>query len=223
MLKELTNLKVDGTNRTYIYSRTNCMILCEQKQKIVQLGCYDMRYPAILGAPPCNKKTQFEQLSQLKLNLSECASQCPYECNTEDFSLSISYTDFPSWDFYYQKLHSNADFYEKLFNLSVDDITYEMFTASVASVFLYYDDLVDTQITESPSLTLVTLISNIGGIMGLFIGVSILSFVEFIELAVTFVIIVCQEYRNRKKEEKEMAKRDAQDQQANDKKDQFFI
>lgn len=164
-----------------------------------------MRYPEIFNASPCNTQDQFEQIKQLSYNLdlSECASLCPYECFTEDYSLSISYTDYPSWDYYYQAVNTRSDFYNALFNTTdISEITYDMFKASSASLFLYYDDLVDTQITESPSLTSITLISNVGGILGLFIGVSILSFVEFIELAIEFLIIVRDDRREKRLERK---------------------
>ena len=48
-------------------------------------------------------------------------------------------------------------------------------------VNVYYETLSYIQIDEAPSMDFVGLLSNIGGVAGLFLGVSVLSFVEIIE------------------------------------------
>jgi hypothetical protein len=43
-------------------------------------------------------------------------------------------------------------------------------------------------INEIPSTLLIDLVGNIGGQLGLFIGISLLSFIEIIELFIDFII-----------------------------------
>lgn len=164
------------------YSRRNCMVLCEQKSTIDQLGCYDLRLPRILDAEPCINETVFGQIKKLKFNFSECFDYCPFECKSNNYHLSVTYSDFPNYNYYRYLLNSDYDFYRRMFGTS--EITYSLFKDNVASAFFYFDELKILQITESPSLNLINLLANIGGTFGLFIGISILSFVEVIELTI---------------------------------------
>ena len=63
---------------------------------------------------------------------------------------------------------------------------------SVSALNVYYDDLSYTLISQQPKLQLVDLISNVGGLLGLFIGVSFLSFAEAIEIIFEVVCSLLQ-------------------------------
>ena len=54
--------------------------------------------------------------------------------------------------------------------------------SSYAEVNIYYTDFRHTLITEIPKTTTDTLWASIGGLLGLFLGTSILSFVEILDL-----------------------------------------
>ena len=51
---------------------------------------------------------------------------------------------------------------------------------------MYYNDLKYTKITELQKTKIVDLIANAGGILGLFIGISFLSFIEILEFLLPF-------------------------------------
>lgn len=51
------------------YNRRNCLLLCQQKINIEKFGCYDLRLPGILNAPPCNTREQFISVSRATYNL----------------------------------------------------------------------------------------------------------------------------------------------------------
>ena len=53
-------------------------------------------------------------------------------------------------------------------------------------VRIYFENFLVTYIEESPVISKTSLISNLGGILGLFIGISILSFVEIFDLFLKF-------------------------------------
>jgi hypothetical protein len=61
---------------------------------------------------------------------------------------------------------------------------------SVLSFNIYYEDLSYVEYRQSPKTRLADLISNIGGIVGVFIGASFLSFVEIVECAIEVVLIL---------------------------------
>ena len=68
---------------------------------------------------------------------------------------------------------------------------------SVLSIYVYYDDLKYTIIRKSPKFEWLDLISNIGGIMGIFLGTSFLSFVEIIDiLVIIFTMLATKKIKN---------------------------
>ena len=55
---------------------------------------------------------------------------------------------------------------------------------------IYYSDLKYTNISEKPMSSIFDIVSNIGGILGLFIGISFLSFAELLELLMEILFIL---------------------------------
>ena len=116
-----------------------------------------------------------------------CAPHCPLECNTLTYTVSTSFSKFPNY-YYYTQLINNPKIISKFpagYNITYDDIQ-----NSVVAFNVFYDDLKYTVITENPSVGIIDLISNMGGILGLFIGVSFLSFVEPIEMIMEIIFIL---------------------------------
>jgi hypothetical protein len=81
-------------------------------------------------------------------------------------------------------LMSYVDFIQKNKNLSAyflnKAITPETAKKSVVRVFVFYDSLSYTQSDEAPQIDLITLIANVGGNLGLFLGVSLFSVWEIV-------------------------------------------
>lgn len=59
---------------------------------------------------------------------------------------------------------------------------------SVLTLYIYYETLRHTRISESELITFESLLGTVGGQIGLFMGASFLSFAEFIELIVDIVL-----------------------------------
>jgi len=75
---------------------------------------------------------------------------------------------------------------------------------NIVEFYAYYKSLKYTIIDQKPEVNLTDLISDIGGVIGAFLGISILSFVEIIELiAETFIIM----YECKKKIQQENSKK----------------
>lgn len=178
------------------YSRTNCLILCQQKQKIDQLGCYDMRFPRLFDAPPCRNQTMFSNLRSVTFLNSLCNDLCPQECDMTHFDVSVSYLDFPTYLTYKDILATYLEQLAKLFK--TENITYEMFAKSFVGVNIYFNEFKVTEMEETAAMSFVELVSNIGGTIGLFISFSLLGFVEFIELVIESIILT---WKSRKQTE----------------------
>jgi len=106
----------------------------------------------------------------------KCSEYCPLECDSIEYSLSTYTLDYPTTGSI-----SERD-YSKHFSSQFE--TYEEVEKSFYSLVIFYKDLKYTYIKEEPYMVLADLISNIGGILGVFIGYSIISFMEIIELLI---------------------------------------
>lgn len=176
--------------------RQDCIDLCTQMIIIQHFGCYDLRYPQLFDAPPCLNKTIFYQLINYHVNLENCSNQCFFNCESVDYEVIPSYSDFPSSIF-----AQNLMLSENLRKISNDNnmtLNHDLLKKSTVAVYIYFPELKITEITEHVSYSVSKLISDIGGTLGLFIGISLLSFVEIIQLVMEFIIITLK-YRNQKK------------------------
>lgn len=68
-------------------------------------------------------------------------------------------------------------------------------SSEIAVVNIYYQNLGFLSITENPTISLVGLFSNIGGIASLFLGISLIALVEIIE----FFLNILYLFNERKK------------------------
>jgi len=68
--------------------------------------------------------------------------------------------------------------------------TFEEIKKHFIGIYVYYNDFKYTLISEEPKTELFNFISNIGGILGLFLGISFLSFIEIFEILFEIVFIL---------------------------------
>ena len=102
-------------------------------------------------------------------------SKCPLECNSTQITYTTSFYDLIGT--YVDYIRNNVNLSSNFGNKSINAETAKQ---SVVRVFVYYDSLSYTQIDEAPQIDLVSLIANIGGNLGLFLGVSLFSLCEII-------------------------------------------
>ncbi len=60
--------------------------------------------------------------------------------------------------------------------------TYENVSRTFFTIYVYYENLKLTLINQQPKMQLFNLISSVGSLVGLFLGMSLLSFVELFEI-----------------------------------------
>ena len=157
-------------NKPEVYSQVNCLELCFDLEFIELNPCNCTK--AILGKVWKNCYGLFNKL----VNISECTFK--YKMN---------------W--YKQNL---AEKYTKYCPLECDSISYLVSNRHLSNVvkktnvliYAYYRTLKYTLITQQPKMLKVDLISYIGGICGLFLGSSFLSFIEIFEFILEFVFFL---------------------------------
>ena len=155
------------------YRQNDCFKLCQQEQIIAKCGCYNLEFSMFNNQTmPCLNLTQFNCLDNEKSNfdLTECqANLCPLECDSIKYDLSLSSLIKPTVNDY------------RDLNIS-QTISYEEWRTQQLQIFVYYPQLEYTLIEEIPAMTIIDLISNIGGSMGLIVSVSFFTILEIGEL-----------------------------------------
>lgn len=108
-----------------------------------------------------------------------CPKECPLECESVTYLTSISMSEYPSTN-YAERLIKNTRIQNKFDNRS--NVTVEELRNNMLAINVYYGKLNYKSYQESAKTQMVDLVSGIGGTIGLFLGVSFLSFIEIIDL-----------------------------------------
>ncbi|CAF1028750.1 unnamed protein product [Brachionus calyciflorus] len=174
------------------YDQKSCINLCYHKYIFDECGCYypDLNINKNLTRI-CDSDIGFECYSNHSASYREskicieCIEKCPEECESIKYSLQISHANYPT-PFY-------ADFlmtYDALINNgSRNFISYSNVKESTLAVNIYFDDICYSIVEEKPSETIEQLVADIGGFLGLCIGVSILSVVEIFDSILRVILL----------------------------------
>jgi len=172
---------IKSTNKSYI--QEDCYSLCLQRNVIQNCNCYSLYFPKLYDSQPCLNQTQLEcyikEYFSFKTKTVDesCAKLCPLECESVIYDLLRSSTSYPT-KFWY-------DFYKD----KVPNLDYDTVKERVLAVNIYYSQNSYTKISESPKTSKVDLLSNMGGTLGLYIGISFLSFIEIVEMILEIIFI----------------------------------
>ena len=107
-------------------------------------------------------------------------SRCPIACETVHFEPILSFGQYPS------TVH--GDTLAKQLKLSGSDHDNRRFIRdNILRVELQYGSMKYTVVEQTPSYDLMVLLGDVGGQLGLFLGTSILTFMEFFDLVVMVI------------------------------------
>nr|XP_009860713.1 acid-sensing ion channel 2 [Ciona intestinalis] len=160
------------------YTLSACMKECVEKRIIDICGC---RGPSIINPediPECSPVQALncfaKELAKAEAVVTPQNCNCAYPCKDIKYQTTLSYSTFP---------HVNgARQAEALFNFSKGH-----YHTNVVGLSVYYESLTITKIEESQSITGSALLSDIGGQLGLWIGISVVTLFEFFQFIVRFV------------------------------------
>jgi hypothetical protein len=180
----------------YSYSRESCLDICYQIYLNESCNCFDysvsFRFPDM---KICHNKQQFDCTNNFYYNkfiLNDfidvnCLKKCPMECTKMKFNNYLSYSTYPS-DFYVNSIRNEKTF-SKYFSMNHKNDFDMNLKNNLVKLNVFYDSLSLVTLKESPTMTIIDLFSSIGGTLGLFLGMSILSFIEFIEIFLIYLKI----------------------------------
>ena len=78
-------------------------------------------------------------------------------------------------------------------NKSLDN--YDLIRNNIAKVSIGYQDMMQTFISEYPKMKSADLVSSIGGLIGLFMGLSFLSFIEIFDILIQILFVLMEKIR----------------------------
>ncbi len=113
------------------------------------------------------------------------ACDCPYECELSSYIYKSSMAEYPTRH-YAHYLKNNPVVKSRLGN----NYSFEDLKQSIAQIDIYYEELKETIVKQEIKTLFADLVASVGGTLGLFLGLSFLSFVELIEIVIQVVLIL---------------------------------
>ena len=167
-----------------------CYVVCKQRYNYKMCGCYD----ADVDCFSCCYKNFCVNPEDLKciqnyssyVN-SECNDRCYPECKEQRYSYSLSTRKFPS-ETYKLKFVEKSKLLKEI--ISND---YQEIEDKILRIVVYSDDFDYEYVSESKSVQIENFIANIGGTLGLFLGISVLSLCEIFEILFEFIFYLNKE------------------------------
>jgi hypothetical protein len=167
---------LNKTNRKY--SQVECFNLCfnTNYNQTNPCNCYLTSLDEEPYYKCGNNNSCYEKFNKNFNQIEKCSQFCPLEC--DQYSYEIFHT--PHKITGAGKINQfNNDY---IYSFLPEFQTYENVSKTYYLINVYYDDLKYTLISQQPKIELFGLISNLGGILGLFIGFSFISLLEIIEV-----------------------------------------
>jgi hypothetical protein len=205
----LYNLTLNLNNN--IYEQAVCLRLCLQNEILNKCNCYDYTVSTIPNSIPCDEYSlaNCSYPTFLDFYLSNksvlCFDECPENCFTIEYGLSLSYLDFPT-KFY-------SDFligFDKIKypNTSRNFSSHEQVKSTTLAFNVFFDDISHTIIEDHPVTSIEKVVADLGGFMGLCVGTSLLTCVEIFDLLINifYTLFSSSAYNNKNKTKMRMNK-----------------
>jgi len=174
-------------NSTKTYRQSDCFNLYLQIDINKSCKCYYLQYPKVpnTDVKPCLNTTELmcassEYKNFIEKGIGKYSKLCPLECNDIIFDMTMSSANFPTLNWYKIQVY-NKNFLTK--HLMNESTTFELLNKKMIGVKIFYQYLKYSSIIELKKITFTDLISSIGGMLGLFLGISIFNFIKFIDKA----------------------------------------
>jgi hypothetical protein len=185
------------------YNQKHCLKVCYQRFIIDKCNCFDLKYPLksdsdiqscrTLNHINCVKNANHEYYVVNQDSI--CYPKCPLECTEVIYQLKTNQATYPNaW--YADRLLNDTNFIKLVVNNSGQNTTalpepdYESLTHTLLMINLYYEEMFYNYINETPGMNFELMLACIGGNMGLFLGCSLLFFVELIEILFNVINIL---------------------------------
>ncbi|ESO09388.1 hypothetical protein HELRODRAFT_168369 [Helobdella robusta] len=172
------------------YCEKGCLFTCLNDEIIKTCGCIDTKFPLVnkknSTLQPCSVDNDTSTKCSKKIweeyekDGLPCNAGCTISCSETLYKPVISREIWPCKNYLKEMEKLNRNIYNR-YNQSGQDL---------GQFIVFIQDFSYTSIEESPAYEVQQFSSDIGGILGLYIGFSILTIAEFAELAIDILAIV---------------------------------
>ncbi|KAM8961466.1 epithelial sodium channel subunit gamma [Pelodytes ibericus] len=164
------------------YTLQICLHSCFQMAMVHQCSCAHYDYPLPEGAQYCNYKEfpgwiycYFKLHQQFVQELLGCQSTCRESCNFKEWSLTRSVATWPS--------KNSEEWMLRVLQWEMGNkLDKNLTKMDLANLDIFYYDLNKRSISESPANSIVILLSNFGGQLGLWMSCSMVCVLEIVEI-----------------------------------------
>ena len=172
------------TNRKY--SQVECFNLCFNLyyNQTNPCNCYLTSLDEEPYYKCGNKNSCYEKFNKNFKQTEKCSHLCPLEC--DQYSYEIFHTPHKVTGTGKVNEFNDLDY---VYSFLPDFQTYENVSKSYFLINAYYEDSKYILISQQPKIELFDLVSNLGGILGLFIGFSFISLLEIIEVLAELIYV----------------------------------
>jgi hypothetical protein len=193
------------------YRKLQCIQYCGMDKMNRFYGCSLVYVPFTTSSnqhlQPCASvyeaiynSTQNDQSKSDSAGIDDyCNRMCPQECVSVSYGQISNSIKFPSRAYF--NLLSNASLAFQSFPKKAYIDRFETFQRNVLKLKVYFEDMSHVEVTDSESMLLGDLLANVGGTLGLFLGISLLSFFEIGQL-IGEILIYMRNKKRRQDQEK---------------------
>ena len=179
------------------YFLRDCFELCFEKEVIDKCSCYfrsnlpkrsfEVKPCTMLNETECSYRIYTEVFENIE---KFCDQFCPLECDSLSYSMQTSFSEYPL------DYETNDLLHNSFIRRKYPQLTKERLKKRMLSLNVFYLDLKYTEINQVLKYSVWDLIAGIGGSLGLFIGASLLSFLEVIEISFAIISLCIRSVRS---------------------------
>ncbi|KAK3790659.1 hypothetical protein RRG08_048784 [Elysia crispata] len=182
------------------YTRTACQNIRLFEKTVSTCGCYDVLAEETrkLLRRTVKNTTWCESAEQIKcvqrvansFDNSEDSKSCHSPCSEKTFAKTVSAREWPNTDFANLLVETVCKNSGEDCNV-LRSLDVEKTRSEFVKLVIFYEDLNYEKIEESPAYEIDQFLSDIGGTIGLYIGLSVLAIFEVINLIVDMLTYLC--------------------------------
>ncbi|ELV09769.1 Amiloride-sensitive sodium channel subunit alpha [Tupaia chinensis] len=185
--KNGSDVPVENLFRPLKYTQQVCIHSCFQESMVRECGCAYIFYPRPPGVEFCDYRKHdswgycyYKLQDAFATDRLGCFTKCRKPCSVTSYQLTAGYSRWPSV--------TSQDWIFKMLSLQ-NNYTINNKRNGVAKLNIFFKELKYKTNSESPSVTMVTLLSNLGRQWSLWFGSSVLSVVEMAEFIFDLLVI----------------------------------
>ncbi|XP_041367862.1 amiloride-sensitive sodium channel subunit beta-like [Gigantopelta aegis] len=183
------------------YTRQTCQSICHSKDMYARCNCYDEKDEMIQvienftdeDFPRCqtDKEIECQMALQRQWAIGSIKCDCPNPCSENSYQRLLSSRNWPSDEYSLLLVESICKERSDSVCKEYTKMDMRQLNLNFLKLNIFFEDLNYENITEVPSYEKSQFLSDIGGTIGLWIGLSLLSIAEVGQFACEFFHYIC--------------------------------